>query len=65
MEKPLAKKDNLILLNWFKAFSINLNALNMDGVTHFGFVVHSGACNCTVIRFPTIVFFDIVVHPHQ
>ena len=65
MEKPLAKKDNLILLNWFKAFSINLNALNMDGVTHFGFAEHSGAWNCTVIRYPTIVFFDIVVHPHQ
>ena len=54
MEKPLAKKDNLILLNWFKAFSIDLNALNiwMEWLI-------------LVLPLYTIVFFDIVVHPHQ
>ena len=29
------KKDNLMLLNQFKAFSINLNAQDENGMTHF------------------------------
>ena len=29
------KKDNLMLLNQFKAFSINLNAQHKNGMTHF------------------------------
>ena len=32
MEKYVAKKDNLML---FKAFSINLNAQHVNGMTHF------------------------------
>ena len=31
----LANKDNLILLNQFKTFSINLNAKHVNGMTHF------------------------------
>ena len=31
----LAKKDNLMLLNKFKAFSINLNAQYVNGMTQF------------------------------
>ena len=31
----LAKKDNLLLLNQFKTFSINLNAQHVNGITHF------------------------------
>ena len=30
----LAKKDNLMLLNQFKAFSINLNAQDVNEMTH-------------------------------
>ena len=35
MEKYVAKKDNLML---FKAFSINLNAQHVNGMTHFDFL---------------------------
>ena len=31
----LAKKDNLMLKNQFKALSINLNAQPVNGMTHF------------------------------
>ena len=31
----LAKKDNLMLMNQFKTFSINLNAQHVNGITHF------------------------------
>ena len=31
----LAKKDNLMLLNQFKTFSINLNAQDVNGMTPF------------------------------
>ena len=31
----LAKKDNLMLKNQFKALSINLNAQHVNGMTHF------------------------------
>ena len=34
----LQKKDKLMLFNHFKAFSINLNAQHVNGMTHFGFV---------------------------
>ena len=33
--KMLAKKDNLMLKNQFKALSINLNAQHVNGMTHF------------------------------
>ena len=35
----LAKKDNLMLLNL--AFSINLNAAHVTGMTHFNLTVYS------------------------
>ena len=35
----LAKKDNLLLLNQFKTFSINLNAQHVNGITHRGKLV--------------------------
>ena len=44
MEKYVAKKDNLML---FKAFSINLNAQHVNGMTHFDLTVQ---CTCTVCR---------------
>ena len=31
----LAKKDNLMLMNQFKTFSINLNTQHVNGITHF------------------------------
>ena len=36
----LAKKDNLMLLNQFKTFSINLNAQHVNGMTPFDLAVH-------------------------
>ena len=36
----LAKMDNFILLNQFKAFGINLNAKNVYGMTHFDILVY-------------------------
>ena len=35
----LAKKDNLMLKNQFKALSINLNAQHVNGMTHFYFAL--------------------------
>ena len=42
MEKYVAKKDNLML---FKAFSINLNAQHVNGMTHFDLTLHCGKLN--------------------
>ena len=45
----LAKKDNLMLLNFkFKTFSINLNAQQVNGMTPFDLTV------CTVIRYSRV-----------
>ena len=37
----LAKKDNLVLLNQFKAFSINLNAQDVNEMTHINLAAHA------------------------
>ena len=44
----LAKKDNLMLLNQFKAFSINLNAQHVSGMTPFDLALN------TVIRYSNV-----------
>ena len=46
----IAKKDNLML---FKHFSINLNAQNVNGVTHFDIVE-----NCTAIRYNRVLMLS-------
>ena len=38
----LAKKDNLMLMNQFKTFSINLNVQHVNGMTHFNLALFSG-----------------------
>ena len=45
----LAKKDNLMLLDQCKTFSINLNAQHVNGITPFGL-----AYICTVIRYSRV-----------
>ena len=45
----LAKKDNLMLLNQFKTFSINLNAQHVNGMTPFDLALS------TVIRYSRVV----------
>ena len=37
----LQKKDKLMLFNHFKAFSINLNAQHVNGMTHFDYALCS------------------------
>ena len=49
----LAKKDNLMLLNQFKAFGINLNTQHVNGMTHFDLAEPYGKLmknKCTIIR---------------
>ena len=46
----LPKKDNLMLLNHFKTFSINLNAQHVNGMTPFDL-----AYICAVIRYSRVM----------
>ena len=59
----LAKKDNLMSLNWFKTFSINLNVQHVNGMTPFDLALRTVMRYSRVHKGRVIVFVSLKNSP--